>query len=235
MKECPACHAFNHDEANFCAVCGVKFAPSEDARDASPAAENPSSEQTKYGQEAMPMPAYDKENMQTDFSVPVIQNDSPMTPATLKELYAPIRNAGFILLACGAVLLLLQILMMIPAPENSDTLLLICAIMIFSCGAVYIGMYYGSLTKNKLFTNTAHALYVCNEKGLIQYMYDKDQKTGEQFIGYEQITKVTARKNFLLLRFGPVAWIIDRRAFTQGTESDFLNLLRSRGVNVKVK
>ena len=181
------------------------------------------------------MAAYDKENMQTDFSVPVIQNDSPMTPATLKELYAPIRIGGFIMLVCGAVLLLLQILMMIPAPENSDTLLLICAIMIFSCGAVYIGMYYGSLTKNKLFTDTAHALYVCNEKGLIQYMYDKDQKTGEQFIGYEQITKVTARKNFLLIRFGPTAWIINRHAFIQGTEIDFLNFLRSRGVNVKVK
>lgn len=235
MKECPACHAFNHDEANFCAVCGVKFAPSEDARNASPAAENPSSEQTKYGQEAMPMPAYDKENMQTDFSVPVIQNDSPMTPATLKELYAPIRIGGFIMLVCGALLVLLEVLLMTFETEVSDIILLYCGIIILACGGLYIGLYYGSLIKNKLFTETAHALYVCNEKGLIQYMYDKDQKTGEQFIGYEQITKVTARKNFLLIRFGPTAWIINRHAFIQGTEIDFLNFLRSRGVNVKVK
>ena len=183
----------------------------------------------------MPMPAYDKENMQTDFSVPVIQNDSPMTPATLKELYAPIRIGGFIMIACGALLVLLEVLLTAFETEASDIILLYCGIIILACGGLYIGLYYGSLIKNKLFTNTAHALYVCDDKGITQYMYDRDKKTGEQFIGYAQISKVTGRKHFLLLRFGPVAWIIDRRAFTQGTESDFLNLLRSRGVNVKVK
>lgn len=235
MKECPACHAFNHDEAKFCAVCGVRLVPPAEPAPASGTEETNPSAPSQYGQNEISMPAYDGESAKADFAAPHICNDSPMTPATLKEVYAPIRLAGFILLVCGALLVLLEVLLMTFETEASDIMLLYCGIIILVCGGLYIGLYYGSLIKNKLFTNTTHALYVCDDKGIAQYMYDGDKKTGEQFIGYAQISKVTGRKNFLLLRFGPVAWIIDRRAFTQGTESDFLNLLRSRGVKVKVK
>lgn len=235
MKECPACHAFNHDEANFCAVCGVKFAPSEDARDASPAAETSPADPAKYGKNEISMPAYNKENMQTDFSVPVIQNDTPMTPATIKELCENTRNMGFILLACGAVLILLNICTTLFLPELSDSFFLYLGIAFFTIGIVFILLYHNSLTKNKLFTDTSHALYVCDEKGMIQYMYDKDRKTGEQLVSFNQISKVEAKGHFLMIFFGSTFWPVDRRTFIQGTEIDFLNLLRYYGVNVKVK
>ena len=39
MKECPACHAFNDDDAKFCTACGVYFSrAAEEVQPAAPAA-----------------------------------------------------------------------------------------------------------------------------------------------------------------------------------------------------
>ena len=234
MQECPACHTFNRDEAKFCAFCGARLVCPE-TQDPHSATDNILCGQAEKEQNHAPMPAFDGKDMQADLSVPAIQNETPLTPATLREFYAPTRIAGFILLIGGAVIVLLQILLTASGSEKSDILLLYFGIVFLACGAAYIGLYYGVFIRSKLFTDTTHALYTCNDEGMIQYMYDTDKKTGEQFVAYAQITKVTARKNFLVVRFGVTAWLVDRRTFTQGTEADFLALLRSRGVNVKVK
>ncbi len=229
MKECPACHAFNHDEAKFCAVCGVSLVPLEEL----PPPPAPASKE-ENAPDGAPMPAANAESAPPAV---LVRNDSPMTPATMKEFYKLILISGFVLLVCGALLILLAVfLMSLDEDEGVDLLVFIyCGIIIAVCGGVYIGLYYGPYTHNKLFSDTTHALYICDDRGLVQYMYDENGKTGEQFIGYAQISKVTGRKNFLVIRFSMVAWIVDRRTFTMGTEADFLNLLRSHGVNVKVK
>ncbi len=245
MKECPTCHAFNDDDAKFCTACGVYFSrAAEEVQPAAPAAGDgeAQTEMRVTAPQEPPMPANGSDAVHAESAAdnaaataPLVRNDTPMTPATMKEFYSPIRLAGFIILACGALLILLEVLLMAFAPNAADMLFLWCVIVFAACGGVYLGLYYGVYTRGKLFTDSTRALYICDERGITQYMHDANGKTGEQFIGYAQIDKVTSRKHFLVVRFGAAAWIVDRRTFTLGTEADFLTLLRSRGVNVKVK
>ena len=96
-------------------------------------------------------------------------------------------------------------------------------------------MYYGYYLRNDLFIDGKRLRNVCHEEGLRQYTYDENGKLGEYLIPYGQIQKVTARKNLLVLHIQSGVLLPYRNAFTQGTEADFLALLRNRGVNVKVR
>ncbi len=246
MKKCPACHAFNDDDAKFCTACGVYFsrAAADEPQPAAPAGDDEA--QTEMGVTApqeLPMPANGGNAVhaesaaatgETPFSFGIC-NDSPMTPATLQEFYMPIKWAGIFVAAVGAVVLLADLVFSLAAGESADLLFFVIGIVWLLGGGLYLGMYYGYYLRNDLFFDGKRVRYVCDEEGLRQYTYDENGKLGEYLIPYGQIQKVTARKNLLVLHIQSGVLLPYRNAFTQGTEADFLALLRNRGVNVKVR
>lgn len=218
MKECPACHAKNEEKANFCTACGATFLRTQ--------LEENKDNKKDFLSEKRELAAPSA----TD--VPNICNDSPMTPAVLKEFYLPIKVTGIIVAALGAALLIAFLLFFVITEENLF-LLLIWGILFLLGGGIYLWLYYGYYTRNKFFYEGKRALYECDENGLRQFPYDAYGRTGEYFIPFEQITKIKARKNLLVVFMGKEVLLLQRDSFTEGTENDFLTLLRHHGVLVK--
>lgn len=215
MKFCTRCGAQNDDNALFCTSCGQKTGDP-----VSPETQTPA--QTEFAR------------LEPEIT---IKNDTPLTLATIKKFYNNIKVCAIIILVAGALLTVTGILSPILHSDEADYTLLICGIVLIACGIVYFWLYYGVYTKNKMFTDKTHTLYLCDEEGITQVLYDGDRETARQRITYAQISKVTKSKEYLLLRFGAQAWLINRNNYILGSDADFLAVLRRHCApnSVKVK
>lgn len=224
MKFCIHCGACLSDDARFCTSCGKR---TDDASLSPAATPEPI---------APPMPVPVQNEPAQDEPAAVVKNDTQLTPNTLKKFYKNLKNGAVAVIVMGFLVLFMNLfLLTLRGYEEDDFTLWVCGIVLIVCGAIILWMYYAVYTKNKMFTARTHTLYLCDEEGIVQILLDGEKEMGRQRISYAQISKVTKKKEYILLRFGASAWLIDRNAFTLGTEADFVALLKRRCAPKSVK
>jgi hypothetical protein len=201
MKTCPNCNYSNTDDAKFCVGCGTLL-PEEQKQ----------SDTDDLFKEIAPET--------------ILDNDTPFNQEALKKFFANIKIGAFVLFGCGALMILIGILdVLLPTEDGSVATPFICGGAMIVLGVFYLFLYRRSTTSNKLVTDTSRQRYLFYEDGIKAVFSDKGISSAESNITYAQISKVTRRKDFLLIWFGTTVWLIDRNSFTKGSEEQFKYLL----------
>lgn len=221
MKFCIYCGAKNEDDASFCTSCGKKIATG------SPEPTEQTAQQPQTVSQTEP-----QTEPQTDFAPTApeatvkVKNDTPLTVDTLKKLYKTLKNCAIIMIVCGGIVLCGAFIDLLNV-EKPDFVFFGAGVVFILCGLLYLYQYYGVYGKNKLLTDKTHTLYLCDDEGVTQIFYDGEREIGKQRIEYVQLLKVTRKKEYIVLHVGSgQGWHINRYQFTQGTEADFIALLK---------
>lgn len=226
MKFCTHCGAHLGDDARFCTSCGTKT----DDAPVSPVAPVPPASPASAPESAIQAAPVQNE------PVILVKNDTQLTPNTLKKFYKDLKDGSIAVIVIGILLLFMSLfLLTLRGYEEDDFVFWVCGVVFIVCGALILWMYYAVYTKNKIFTERTHTLYLCDEEGVTQILLDGERETARSWISYAQISKVTKKKEYILLRLGASVWLIDRNAFTLGTEADFVALLKRRCAPKSVK
>jgi hypothetical protein len=201
MKTCPDCNYSNTDDAKFCVACGKALSEEQTPRD-----------------NGEPFAEISPET--------IIENDTPFNQDALKKFYVNIKIGALVLFGCGALMILIGILdILFPTEGTNNAVLFICGGVMIVLGVVYLCLYGKATTNNKLVTDTSRQRYLFYEDGVKAVFSDMGVSSTESNITYNQISKVTRRKYFILIWFGSTVWLIDRSAFLNGSEEQLKYLL----------
>lgn len=211
MKTCPNCNYPNADHAKFCVSCGSTLPEEQQQSDADDLFKDSEPET-------------------------ILENDTPFNQSALKKFYSNIKIGAFVLFGCGALMILIGILdILFPPEDTNNAVRFICGGVMIALGVVYLCLYGKATTNNKLVTDTSRQRYLFYEDGVRAVFSDSANPASQStsYITYSQISKVSKRKEFLLVWFGTSVWLIDRNSFLKGSEEQFKYfLLRKCGEKV---
>lgn len=164
------------------------------------------------------------EEMSSTMGNLLIENETPMTKATVKEYVKPIKTLGILMLSLGVLLGVLNRFGVI-----MEELFFICAA--FSFLGMFVGLVLCLLAwkhvKNPTFKDGVKNVYSFYENGIIIRGFDETQKSvGE--IAFEEITKITDSGCFYIINIGQIAYLVDDRKFTVGDAVQFRKLLQEK-------
>lgn len=155
-----------------------------------------------------------------------VENDTKFTRESLKKFYEWIRAFGVICTVIGGLLFLSDLIWMFVADE--DTPFLTAAVGFLAFGIAMLVLHKLYVKNNKMVTDNTHTIYRFYDDELVALDFDGDNKRGESHVFYKQIVRVKKRGDYYQLFLGAVALLVDRNAFTVGTETDMKALLKEK-------
>ncbi len=164
------------------------------------------------------------EEMVSKMGALLIENETPMTKATIKEYIKPFKGIGVLMLSLGILIGVLNKFGLI-----MEELFFVSAT--FSVLGIFVGIVFCLLArkhvKNPAFKDGVKNVYSFYENGIIVRGFDEVQKSvGE--ISYQQITKIADSGNFYIITVGQIAYLLDDRVFTIGDGAQLCKLLQEK-------
>ncbi len=164
-----------------------------------------------------------------------VENDTPFTKETLKKFYKKMKNLGVIFIFIGVIFVLCSFLPIFRADKDSFGTIIAAGVVIIGCGIALLSMYKTAVKNNRRVTNETHTIYRFYDDEWTVSDFDGKTKRGESQMFYHQIVKVKVRGGYYQLFLGNLAVLVDKSAFTVGTEDDFKNVLKEKCAQKAVK
>lgn len=215
MKQCPACHSDNTDEAKFCTVCGNPFPESEGSN--APEKDDNLNPATGISP-ASTMPEADGERIENE----AVLDRKLFNACSGNQLYIGILGILF-----GVVCLILR-----PVLKDTDfdflsDILTVCAFITFVSGFVCLFIYlktYAQLMKK----GGTRILCRFGEEEMWFCRYTGGEKIVEVTVGYSTVIRIQRAKGALVLYIPSGIWPISDSGYTKGTRAGLEALLQRR-------
>ena len=168
----------------------------------------------------------------------IVENDTPMNKATLKQIYRNNKFLSFCDLVCGAIILLSAIIQLILGEEDGFFYLFLG--VIFTTAGVFLYLTYNTcVNKNKVATENTHVVFRFFDDEFFALTFDGDEKKEESHLSYNKISKVKKVGKFYFLFLGASALVLNPENFTLGDKEKFISLLKEKcdknTVKIKLK
>ena len=215
MKQCPACHSDNTDEAKFCTVCGNPF----------PESENPNA--PEKGDDLNPVPAVSPAPTASKAEGGQIENEYVMDKKLFRSTMGNQLYIGILGILLGVVCLILR-----PVLKDTDfdflsDILTVCAFITFVSGFVCLFIYlktYAQLMKK----GGTRILCRFGEEEMWFCRYTGGEKIVEVTVGYSTVIRIQRAKGALVLYIPSGIWPISDSGYTKGTRAGLEALLQRR-------